>query len=270
MRVGPFVYNGAAQTPCTVTVTGPGALSLTPTATYVNNVNAGTATASYNYPGDANYEASSDPETFTIDPKPATWTTNPSGKIYGNSDPVPLTTGSGTGFVPADGVTATYGRAAGDTVALSPYHITAMLSVTGSLSNYAITNVGANFTINPKPLTIAANSFNKLLGATYTFLGSEFGTGCDGCGGQRYERHAGQRGRGRWRDGGGPGAELRDCPEPGGRYRVEQLRHQLRRREADRRLRARPACVSARLGTKCCNRSTSTAPAWSRRARPSR
>src|SRR5207253_1802382 len=40
--VGPFTYNGSAQTPCSVTVTGAGGLSLTPTPTYSNNVNAGT------------------------------------------------------------------------------------------------------------------------------------------------------------------------------------------------------------------------------------
>src|SRR5262249_3604965 len=43
---GPFVYTGQAQTPATVKVTGAGGLSLAPTASYSNNVNAGTATAS--------------------------------------------------------------------------------------------------------------------------------------------------------------------------------------------------------------------------------
>ena len=57
---GPFTYTGAAQTPATVSVTGAGGLSLTPTADYLNKTNAGTATASYSYAGDANHEASSD------------------------------------------------------------------------------------------------------------------------------------------------------------------------------------------------------------------
>ena len=43
----------------------------------------------------------------------------------------PLTTGSGTNFVAADGVTATYSRAAGETVLGGPYHITATLSSGG-------------------------------------------------------------------------------------------------------------------------------------------
>src|SRR4029450_8133528 len=63
---GPFAYTGAAQTPATVTVTGAGGLSLTPAADYANNTNAGTATASYSYAGDDNYEASSDSKNFVI------------------------------------------------------------------------------------------------------------------------------------------------------------------------------------------------------------
>jgi len=63
---GPFTYTGLAQTPATVSVTGAGALSLTPTASYSNNVNAGTATASYTFAGDANHTGSSDSKTFAI------------------------------------------------------------------------------------------------------------------------------------------------------------------------------------------------------------
>ncbi len=46
---GPYTYSGAAQTPCSVSVTGAGGLDLSPTPDYTNNVNAGTATASYTY-----------------------------------------------------------------------------------------------------------------------------------------------------------------------------------------------------------------------------
>jgi hypothetical protein len=51
------------------------------------------------------------------------------------------------------------------------------LAVGTGLGNYAINYVDGTLTVNTKPLTVTANSFNKLLGATYTFLGSEFGTG---------------------------------------------------------------------------------------------
>jgi len=60
------VYNGSARTPCTVAVTGAGSLSIVPAAVYANNVNAGTATASYTYAGDDNHNSSSDSQTFTI------------------------------------------------------------------------------------------------------------------------------------------------------------------------------------------------------------
>src|SRR5207302_8266743 len=58
-------YTGAALTPCSVTVTGAN-LSLSPVASYANNTNVGTATASYTYAGDSNHEGSSDSKNFEI------------------------------------------------------------------------------------------------------------------------------------------------------------------------------------------------------------
>jgi hypothetical protein len=49
-----------------VSVTGPNGLNLAPTANYANNIDAGTATASYTYAGDDNYLGSADSEDFTI------------------------------------------------------------------------------------------------------------------------------------------------------------------------------------------------------------
>ena len=68
-----------------------------------------------------------------------------SSKTYGDADPSLLTTGSGGNFVVADNVTATYSRAAGETVAGGAgYHITATLTRGGGwLTNYTITNAGA-------------------------------------------------------------------------------------------------------------------------------
>ncbi len=109
----------------------------------------------------SNYSITNTGANFTINTRPATWTTNPNSKTYGDADPVPLTTGSGSNFVAGDGVTAAYSRAAGETVAGGPYHITATLSPTGVLSNYSITNNGANFTINRAHLTVTADNKNK-------------------------------------------------------------------------------------------------------------
>src|SRR6185295_7844008 len=83
---GSFTYTGAAHTPCSVTVTGAGNLSLVPDPVYSNNTNAGTATASYTYGGDANHTGSSDSKNFTID-KAASHTavTCPDSLIYDGS-----------------------------------------------------------------------------------------------------------------------------------------------------------------------------------------
>src|SRR5207244_3235125 len=114
----------------------------------------------------SNYNVTNAGASFTIDARPATWTTNASSKTYGDNDPNPLTTGSGSGFLAADNVTATYSRAAGETVAGSPYHITATISPAGVLSNYNITNNGAEFTIDKKAASMTPNAASKTYGDT--------------------------------------------------------------------------------------------------------
>ncbi len=93
------VYNGSAQEPCTVTVTGAGGLSLTPDPVYADNTDAGTASASYTYAGDANHGGSSDSATFEIDPATSTTTvTCPASVVYNGSAQEPCTvtvTGAG-------------------------------------------------------------------------------------------------------------------------------------------------------------------------------
>src|SRR5207237_8473635 len=110
-----------------------------------------------------NYNTTNAGAKFTINKKNATWTTNPASKTYGDADPGPLTTGSGSSFLASDGVSASYTRAPGETVAGSPYHITATLSATvaGALDNYDITNDGADFTINKKAATWTTNANSK-------------------------------------------------------------------------------------------------------------
>jgi hypothetical protein len=114
--------------------------------------------------------------TDTINKANATWTTNPNSKTYGDPDPNPLTTGSGSGFVPADAalVTATYGRASGENV--GTYHITATLDPTDVVANYNITNNGADFTINKANATINVTSYNvTYTGTAHTATGTATG-----------------------------------------------------------------------------------------------
>jgi hypothetical protein len=59
-------YTGSSLTPCTASVSGAGGLSQVLTIAYANNTDAGTATASAGYAGDANHQPSSSSATFTI------------------------------------------------------------------------------------------------------------------------------------------------------------------------------------------------------------
>src|SRR5438094_3891081 len=89
---------------------------------------------------------------------------NAASKTYGDAEPT--LTGKLSGFLAADGVTATYSRAAGETVAGSPYTISATLSPAGVLGNYTITYNTANSTINPTKASVTPNVASKTYGGT--------------------------------------------------------------------------------------------------------
>ena len=166
---GPFEYN-ALPRPATVVVTRPGALPLTPTPTYAGSCSSapitfaqGTScTASYTYPESDNYLSSTHSASITITPKAAYVTPDAKAKYFGQADP--LLTGSPTGFIAADLVTATYSRVAGE--AVGTYTIAATLAPAGVLGNYAVTYNTAIFTINQRPTTIT------LTGAASVMYGS--------------------------------------------------------------------------------------------------
>jgi hypothetical protein len=110
--------------------------------------------------GGNNYNLSFVSNDFEIEKRAATWTTDPASKTYGDPDPSPLTTGSGSNFLVADNVMATYTRAAGENASPPTYHITATLSATplSALDNYIITNNGAEFTIDKRPIQVTATA----------------------------------------------------------------------------------------------------------------
>jgi hypothetical protein len=112
----------------------------------------------------SNYTITYNTAAFTITPKAASVTPNAKSKEYGAADPA--LTGTLSGFLAGDGVTATYSRTAGETVAGSPYTISATLSPAGVLSNYSITYNTANFTITPKAATWTTNPNSKAYGAS--------------------------------------------------------------------------------------------------------
>jgi hypothetical protein len=89
------------------------------------------------------------PAALTITPASASVTPNSLSKPYGAADPT--LTGTLTGFVAADGITATYSRTAGESV--GTYTISAVLSPASALSNYAITYNTGTFTITSTSLS---------------------------------------------------------------------------------------------------------------------
>ena len=99
------------------------------------------------------------PADFTITQRSASVTPNPASKIFGDPDP-PLT-GTLTDFLPADNIAATYSRTPGETVAGSPYTISATLAPAGALGNYDVTYNIASFTITEGNATVTLSDLNQ-------------------------------------------------------------------------------------------------------------
>ena len=117
--------------------------------------------------GDGFFYGSTGSVAQVVNKRPAKWITQNSGKVYGNADPVPLTTGASDvaphDFLAIDHIGATYARAAGENA--GDYAITATLTDPDlRLGNYNVTNTGATFTIAPRPVTVTANPQMKLYG----------------------------------------------------------------------------------------------------------
>ena len=100
---------------------------------------------------------------FTITKRNAVVSPNSATKVYGATHPA--LTGSRSGFLAADGVTATYTRVAGETVAGGPYASSATLSPVAVLGNYNVTYNTAPFTITPATPAIVWNPAAAVYGA---------------------------------------------------------------------------------------------------------
>jgi hypothetical protein len=103
----------------------------------------------------SNYAITYNTASFTITPKAASVTPNAASKVYGSADPT--LTGTLNGFLSNDNVHASFSRTAGETVAGGPYTISATLSPTGALNNYAITYNTASFAITKATPTVTVS-----------------------------------------------------------------------------------------------------------------
>jgi len=107
----------------------------------------------------ANYTITFTGANFTVNQRPITVTADAKSKIYGNADPAltyQITSGNLVGIdTLAGGLTRNAGENVGAYVILQ-----------GSLSNsnYAITYVGSNLTVNQRPITVTADAKNKVYG----------------------------------------------------------------------------------------------------------
>lgn len=169
------IYNGAAQTPCTASVSGAGGLSQALSVDYSGNTNVGTASSTASYAGDSNHEGSSATVDFSVDPAPVTVTADALSKTYGQSDPTLTFTHDALQGTDTDSVfTGSLHRASGESVGTY-----AVDQGTLAASNYAITFVPANFTINADTSAASdpvATSTDQVTGDVYGTIPSTTST----------------------------------------------------------------------------------------------
>ena len=108
------------------------------------------------------YQFTFAPGTLTITPRPITVTANNLSRIYGNANPSLTFTVGGQGLVNGDQLTGALATTAGQTTGIGTYLITQ--GTLAASDNYTVTFVGGQLAITPRPLTVIANSFSRLLG----------------------------------------------------------------------------------------------------------
>jgi len=112
--------------------------------------------------GGANYTIAFVGTDLTITARALTVTADAKSKVYGDADPAltyQVTTGS---LAAGDAFSGTLTRAAGESVAGSPYAI--QLGTLTAGPNYTITFVSANLTISARPITVTADAKSKIYG----------------------------------------------------------------------------------------------------------
>jgi hypothetical protein len=156
---GTFEYDGLPH-PATATATGPGDIAVSGSIVLeylpggaaepvARGTYAVTARFTSSEPG---FNDATGTGSILINPRPASVSPFGATKVYGEVDP-PFD-GNLAGFLPADGVTATYSRTVGEDVVGSPYTISATLAPPSVLDNYDVTYNTALFTITKASTTV--------------------------------------------------------------------------------------------------------------------
>jgi 6-phosphogluconolactonase (cycloisomerase 2 family) len=124
----------------------------------------------------ANYAVTSINGTLTISQVTLTVTAANASRLYG--DPNPVFTGTITGILNGDNITATYASPADPTSPVGSYPIIPTLSDngTGALANYVVVVNNGVLTVNPAPLVVTVDSLSRLYGdANPVFTGAILG-----------------------------------------------------------------------------------------------
>src|SRR5207249_3086354 len=119
----------------------------------------------------SNYDITYNTASFDITKKAASVTPAAASKVYGSVDPA--LSGALSGFLVADGVSASYSRTAGETV--GSYPIGATLAPAGVLSNYDITYNTAAFAITKKAASVTPAAASKVYGSVDPALSGALG-----------------------------------------------------------------------------------------------
>src|SRR5215510_5532587 len=129
-------------------------------------INAGTYRSGLTatFAGDSAYRSRVSAALLIVNRASASVRPNPAGKTFGDADPVPLTTGTLSGFFPGDRITASYSRTPGERP--GTYTITATLAPASALMNYNVTYNTAGFGINKHAFDICNST--PCSGATFT------------------------------------------------------------------------------------------------------
>lgn len=148
----------SARSQCTV---GPSANS----SATVHITGAGTCTVTASQSGDGNWTpATPVSQTFNINKATLTVTANNAIREYGAANPTPLT-GTITGVVSGDNITATYSTTATATSPVGPYAVTATLADPNTrLANYNVTNTAGSLNVTQAPLTVITDNKSKVYG----------------------------------------------------------------------------------------------------------
>ncbi|MBB5592152.1 hypothetical protein GGD49_001602 [Rhizobium tropici] len=120
----------------------------------------------------ANYAISYTGANLTVNPRALTVTADALSKIYGDANP--MLTYTATGLVNGDTLSGSLSTTAGQYANVGSYAITGSFSAS---SNYALTYVGADLSVNRRAITITADTLSKIYGdanpaLTYTVGGA--------------------------------------------------------------------------------------------------